>query len=190
MKYAREIGFGLVAVLLGAAVWMWLTAGTTGTGTVSDPASPAEVTARSAPEPAEEEVAAAAPSPEAVVRPPPGPRAPLSSIEVPPERIPRSTRPFSTPDEASAFVEDRVATLLSSIDPSLDVDHMERECTPDGRVCTFYGEWPGDDFVTRWMQAIGDGRTGLEVLEGVRFSTFKPIEEGGEKRMMLTAHAP
>jgi hypothetical protein len=188
MKYAREIAFSVVAVMIGAGLWMWLT----GTSTVAGPSEsepmPNAADPAAAPDLAEVDPEAPA-DPAQAAAPRPAHDFP-ASIEVPAERIPRSVKPFSTAAEASDFVEGRVTALLSAVDPDLDVEHLERDCSPDGRVCTFYGPWPGDDFLKAWLIAISEQRTGIEALEGVRFSVFKPIEEGGERRLMLTAHAP
>jgi hypothetical protein len=87
-------------------------------------------------------------------------------------------------------VEDRVLDLFAAVSPELDPKTIHKSCAPDGRTCTFEGPWPGDDFLSEWLRAITDGRTSLAKMDGVRFSEFKPVEEDGQRKFVLTAHAP
>jgi hypothetical protein len=87
-------------------------------------------------------------------------------------------------------VEDRVLDLFASVSPELDPKTIHKSCAPDGRTCTFEGPWPGDDFLREWLRAISEGRTSLAKMDGVRFSEFKPVEEDGQRKFVLIAHAP
>lgn len=205
MRHARQIGFGLVALVLGAAAWLWLTSGVGGADPAGEPAKPGPVAADpgegardpSGPPGRAERAEIAAPDggdepagegaggqrPLRAVKP-------LEAIRMPPHLIPRSTRPFASAEAASDFVEDRVVELMGAVVPEADWRGMARECEPDGRTCTFVGPWPGDDFVQRWLEAISQDRTGLDELDGVRFSVLEPIVRDGEKQLRMRAHAP
>lgn len=111
-------------------------------------------------------------------------------MSAPPGAIPPSTRPFDSPEAASTFVEGRVLGLFEAVAPQVDPKSIEKRCEPDGRICTFEGPWPGDDFLRQWLHAISEGRTGLEAMDGVRFSEFRPVEVEGQRRFFLKAHAP
>lgn len=111
-------------------------------------------------------------------------------MTAPPGAIPPSTRPFDSPEAAASFVEGRVLELFAAVSPHIDPKSIHKTCVSDGRVCTFEGPWPGDDFFLDWLRAISEGRTGQEALDGVMFSEFKPVDTDGERRFVLTAHAP
>jgi hypothetical protein len=115
---------------------------------------------------------------------------PPFSMQAPPGAIGPSTRPFASPEAAASFVEDRVLDLFAAVSPELDPETIHKSCVPDGRTCTFEGPWPGDDFLREWLRAIAEGRTSLAQMDGVRFSEFKPVEVDGQRKFVLTAHAP
>lgn len=126
----------------------------------------------------------------ASTRRPGGPGSRPFQMTAPPGAIPPSTHPFESPEAAAAFVEDRVLDLFAAVTPELDPKAIHKSCEPDGRTCTFEGPWPGDDFLRDWLRAIADGRTGNDKMQGVKFSEFKPVDEGGQRRFVLIAHAP
>ena len=99
-------------------------------------------------------------------------------------------RAFGSPEEAETFVAGRVTELFAAVAPEIDPADIERECSDDGRRCTFRGPWPGDDLFARWTRAIADGRTGLAEMQGVTFSSFKKVDDGGEPGFVIEANAP
>lgn len=204
MRAARQIGFGVAAAVAAAVLWWWMQP-TAELGGASGAASGAgEATAALAPRADGADPGGAAASAASGARrrgdgavgdPPvdgPGsapaaPNRPQMSLDV---KIPPSTRPFGSPEEASDFIEAKVFGLFGAVAPELERRNITRDCTPDGRECTFEGPWPGDDFMVRWLRAISDGRTGPDALDGVKFSKFGPTGDGANRHFVIVAHAP
>lgn len=180
----------LLVVLLGAAavaVWFVSAPAPERPSSVPPPAAPSEGVRAAAPR------LAAAPATDGLRTRrflPDEDHAPLPSTTGPP--VPEALRrPDATPLESERLVEDKVIELLGLLDPSLDLTAVAHGCTDDGRHCTFEGPWVGDEYVQRWVQAISDGRTSLEALEGVRFSNLTSRQrEDGARVFVLEAHAP
>ncbi len=91
-------------------------------------------------------------------------------------------------DRRANRVESSVHLVLGTVAPELDLSEVLRECTPDGRRCTFGGPWPGDDFLARWVRATSSGEISSEQLRGVTFEKFEPVDvEDGEGRFRIIA---
>jgi hypothetical protein len=189
--------------LAAALAWWWVSPGrdpapvATAQGTASAPDGPVAATAVGGPDgpSAGGDAAGARSSGGAPAEDPEGaldaqaaePEGPRMGLDV---NIPPSTRAFATPEEASAFVEGKVFDLFAAVAPELDRASITKECSADGRRCTFEGPWPGDDFMKRWLHAIADGRTGPAAMDGVKFSKFSPVGDGEDRTFVIIAHAP
>ena len=93
------------------------------------------------------------------------------------------------PDERRAKrLEEGIHLLLGSVAPELDLSEVERSCADDGRHCTFTGPWPGDDFLSRWIEATAEGAISSDQLRGVVIERFEPIDlETGETMFEIAA---
>ena len=93
-------------------------------------------------------------------------------------------------EERAALLEERVVELLVTVAPELDGVPITRSCTENGRTCTFEGQWPGDDFAGRWVDALASGVLEDDTLGGATFSTFERVEGGDGERFQIEARQP
>ena len=91
-------------------------------------------------------------------------------------------------DRRAKRIEGSVRLVLSTVAPELNLDELETTCTPDGRHCEFWGDWPGDDFLARWIRATSSGQISSEQLRGVTFERFEPVDqEDGQRSFVIEA---
>ncbi len=93
-------------------------------------------------------------------------------------------------EERAAVLEERVVDLLVTVAPELDGVPIARSCTENGRSCTFEGPWPGDDFASRWVDALASGALEDDALGGATFSAFERIEGADGERFQIEARQP